>query len=305
MLTIATNGAYTVADIMENPLVRESLDCALDSIEQPDGLPDPIGIGGEGIVFSVFAQGRHLAVKTPNYLKHPNPMTPRAMIKNEGDRARFLEENGADFIPHHVMFDDGGRYVVREFVEGQCLEEALSRMPFDRRLGVLESECRLARRAFGFLHKQLDRQYVIRDLKAANIICEPSGELVLIDIGGIMPLSSLGCGGSDQVAANLGTGLKRHLPPEDLLQQRSLCSEKVDWFAWGVLAYRTLFLDYPYPNTAKSPGAMHRQYRACYRMAKQKMMGLVGEGVLDGDLAQTICQALDPRPLTRRFAPEQ
>ncbi|MEI2691331.1 MAG: serine/threonine-protein kinase [Anaerolineae bacterium] len=83
----------------------------------------------------------------------------------------------SDYFTEH-----GKHYIVMEFVEGQTLEDYLSR----RGGSVSEAEARgwaaQLCDVLGYLHRQ-QPPVIFRDLKPANVMLTPQGQLKLIDFG--------------------------------------------------------------------------------------------------------------------------
>lgn len=132
-------------------------------------------------------------------------------------------------IPHfYSVFREAGRsYLVQEYVQGENLEEMVSRHgPLDPRAVADwgQALCDL----LSYLHQQPE-PVVFRDLKPANILLRPSGQLAVVDFG-IARLYR-----PEQVGTVIGS--PGYAPPE---QYQGMASPQSDVYALGATMHRLL-----------------------------------------------------------------
>lgn len=150
-----------------------------------------LGEGGMGIV----ALARDLDIDRKVALKR--------IRREAGQRglARFAEEvriignlEHPNIVPvHDVGVDENGDYFfVMKYVEGQTLEEIIELLakgdPETHRRFTFEERARVFAGLLRALHYAHDRGVVHRDVKPANIMVGPYGEVVLMDWGVAKPI---------------------------------------------------------------------------------------------------------------------
>lgn len=137
-----------------------------------------IGYGGTGRVFLAYdtVERREVAIKAVH-------------TANEHTRWSYEAEVDAISCIRHprlpvflgVAEKDGVRYVVMEYIPGRSLHEIVASdgaqdIEFVRDCGMKLCE------VIGYLHS-LDPPVIYRDMKPANVILKPDGDLVLVDFG--------------------------------------------------------------------------------------------------------------------------
>ncbi len=191
-----------------------------------------LGQGAMGVVYKGYDTviQRAVAIKTIN----------KAFIGDEAERAdlaaRFRNEAKAVGRLSHPGIvaiyeygeDDATAFIAMEFVEGRSLERVLSPrqpLPESEALSIMEQlldALACAHRA-GVWH---------RDVKPANLIMTPSGQVKLTDFG-IARIENMAL---TQVTSVIGT--PGYMAPEQYVGEG--ITHKVDLFAAGVLLYRML-----------------------------------------------------------------
>jgi WD40 repeat protein/tRNA A-37 threonylcarbamoyl transferase component Bud32 len=146
-----------------------------------------IGKGGMGVVYKAedrLFKNRLVAVKEMSQ-SGLSPQELREAIEAFEREAYLLVDLRHPSLPKiYDHFDEAGRwYLVMDFIEGENLEKYLEKAPGGRfpvnvtlKIGI--KLCN----ALDYLHSH-QPPIIFRDLKPANIICTPSGELFLIDFG--------------------------------------------------------------------------------------------------------------------------
>jgi len=147
-----------------------------------------LGQGGMGAVYKAADTqlgDRFVAVKEMSQMG----LDPQEIVEAAGTFNR--EAHMLAGLPHHPHlpsiydhFEDGGRrYLVMDFIEGETLEEYLSRVKGGRLPveAVLNIGIQLGT-VLGYLHNH-HPPIIFRDLKPANVMRTTDGQLYLIDFG--------------------------------------------------------------------------------------------------------------------------
>lgn len=192
-----------------------------------------LGRGGMGAVYRCWDEviGREVAIKT---LTTDIPEL----------RQRFITEARAGVLNHPyivMVFDAGeldeGPFIVMELVAGESLEKILRS---GRDLSLLEKLTIVYQMCvgLGFAHA---KGVIHRDVKPANIIVQPDGNIKIMDFG-IARLTTIR--GNTQTGAVIGT--MGYIAPERL---RGLPADaRVDIWSAGVTLYRLLTGQLPFES---------------------------------------------------------
>jgi len=148
---------------------------------------DQVGAGGFGSVYKardIQNGDRLVAIKEVSLLGlHPHAMIEAtAAFQREVSVLSQLDHLNLPRLYEHFQ-DPGHWYLVMDFIAGETLEEYQSKAPNRRLLlsEVLDIGLQLCR-VLDYLHSQ-QPSIVFRDLKPANIMRAPTGQLYLIDFG--------------------------------------------------------------------------------------------------------------------------
>jgi serine/threonine protein kinase len=148
-------------------------------------LTERIGSGGMGTVWRAVDElvGREVAVKQPRLPGDPddpeNEERHRAAnrLYREARAAARVDHPSAVTI-HDVVIDGGHPWIVMEWVRGDSLQERL------RRGALTPAEAaRVGLAVVGALHAAHGVGIVHRDVKPANVLLGPHGQVVLTDFG--------------------------------------------------------------------------------------------------------------------------
>jgi len=204
--------------------------------------------GGMGIVFRAIDDQAKRAVA----LKVLSPelgLTPRAAerFKREGRMVAELEH--PNIVPVYRVGQIGGiLFIAMKFVEGRSLDEILDAqgpLPVPAIVLVLQA----AARALAFAH---DRSIVHRDVKAANILIDRDGRVMVSDFGVALRASDVTL---TQDGAVIGT--PGYMSPEQCAGQRA--TPQGDHYSLGMVAFQMLTGTLPFQADTLA-GIMHHHF---------------------------------------------
>jgi eukaryotic-like serine/threonine-protein kinase len=196
----------------------------------------PIGAGGMGEVYRARDSrlDRTIAVK----------VLPAELAVDELYRQRFEREARAASALNHphiahvydVGVDEGTHFIAMEYVEGENLRELLSRGP----LGV-ERIVDLGRQMASALEEAHSRGIVHRDIKSANAVVSPGGQVKLLDFGlarkTLESTATLDSRAETEARTQAGlvVGTVPYMSPEQALGKE--VDHRTDLFSLGVVLY--------------------------------------------------------------------
>lgn len=136
-----------------------------------------IGSGGGGIVYL----GWHMRLEKQIVLKADKRTldTKPEKLRREVD---MLKDLSYPYIPQVYDFvqDDGVVYTVMEFIDGESLDKLLKRGELPSQPQVIQWACQLLK-ALDYLHSRSPHGILHGDIKPANVMLRPDGDICLID----------------------------------------------------------------------------------------------------------------------------
>lgn len=204
--------------------------------------------GGMGIVFrAVDEQAKRLVA-----LKVLSPelgLTPRAAerFKREGRMVAELEH--PNIVPVYRVGQIGGiLFIAMKFIEGRSLDEMLDAqgpLPVPAIVLVLQA----AARALAFAH---ERSIVHRDVKAANILIDRDGRVMVTDFGVALRASDITLTTDGALIGTPG-----YMSPEQCAGQRA--TPQGDHYSLGMVAFQMLTGRLPF-HAETLAGIMHHHF---------------------------------------------
>lgn len=151
-------------------------------------IQNKIGAGGGGIVYL----GRHQRLEKTVVLKADKRTldTDTEILRREVDMLKGLSHT---YIPQVYDFvqEDGVVYTVMDYIEGESLDKLLARKQIPTQQQVIRWACQLLE-ALSYLHGQQPHGILHGDIKPANIMLRPSGDICLIDFNIALALGENG-----------------------------------------------------------------------------------------------------------------
>lgn len=206
--------------------------------------------GGQGFIYTYKTIiNEKLCIKLPFYNLYESDQDKEKAILYEAKILMKLNNNDSSFFPKLFKYCNKGKYLIRKFVEGDTLYGLLKFLDLKQRINLLYLEREFVKGVIKEFYESTNCKFLISDIKMKNIIVNlPKNEMKLIDLGNCKKIDNLCDYGSNRRKNKLGSGRFLHWPPELFFYNKDLCSYKTDFFAFGVLAYYTIFLEYPYSN---------------------------------------------------------
>ncbi|MFO0557797.1 MAG: serine/threonine-protein kinase [Polyangiales bacterium] len=201
-----------------------------------------LGEGGMGAVYRVehSTLKKHYALKILRLQTSDNEAVAR--FDREARAAAHLDHKNIAKCTDVGTLEDGGRFLVMEFIDGESLASLLARekaLPPSRALPILAQISSALACAHG-------KQIVHRDLKPDNVVLTREGNVVkLIDFG-IARAKSQALGGGATALTKAGTmlGTPAYMSPEQVVGQS--VNERADQYSFGVIAFEMLTGAPPY-----------------------------------------------------------
>ncbi len=223
---------------------------------------DRIGAGGMGVVYRAqdLRLGRSVAVKA----------LPEAMDSDPAARRKLMDEarHGSSVVSPYVatVFDvveqDGGAYIVMEYIDGRRLDDVLreDRPDLKRVAGyaVEIAEALTAIHAAGLVH---------RDLKPGNVMVTPAGHVKVMDFGLarenaaalLREVGSLSTQSTQTAPGNVA-GTVLYMSPEQLRDEP--LDARSDLFSFGTLLHEAVTGVHPFERAtilASASAILHEQ----------------------------------------------
>lgn len=151
-------------------------------------IKEKIGSGGAGIVYL----GEHLRLGKPVVLKADKRTlsTRPEVLRREVDALKDLSHT---YIPqvYDFVVEDDTVYTVMDYIEGESLDKPLKRGERFPQPQLIEWSCQLLE-ALSYLHSRPPHGILHSDIKPANIMLTPEGDIRLIDFNIALALGEEG-----------------------------------------------------------------------------------------------------------------
>ncbi len=208
-----------------------------------------LGKGGMGTVYLARDQrlGRQVALKVLN----------NEDLSKSDRKGRFMREARTAASINHpniaTLYEvdetaDGVPFIVMEFCNGETLSQRLRRRPLDA-----AEFLSIARQIAAGVAAAHDSGVVHRDIKSANIIIEPTGQVKILDFGlaKLLPREMGGSADKPTFESTSGSffGTLHYLSPEQATGRTA--DERSDLFSVGVVLYQMATGQMPF--NAESP----------------------------------------------------
>jgi len=194
-------------------------------------LLEEVGRGGQGVVFRAWQKSlnRTVAVKVIG-IGRLTTTTHLKRLRREAEAAAKL--NHPRIVPiYEVGERDGTYYFSMRFVEGDCLDEVVSRGSISIRQAV-ELIAKVART----VHYAHEHGILHRDIKPGNILLDADGEPHLTDFG----LARLVEQGSTVTGSLEVMGTPSYMAPEQAVGNNAAVGRATDVYGLGAVLYELL-----------------------------------------------------------------
>lgn len=178
-------------------------------------IEEQIGAGGGGIVYL----GKHLRLNKKVVLKADKRTlaTGSDALRREVDMLKNLSQT---YIPQVYDFvqEEGVVYTIMDYIEGQSLDKLLNRGEQPKQAQIIKWACQLLE-ALVYLHSREPHGILHGDIKPANIMLRPSGDICLIDFNIAL---ALGEDGAVKVGFSRGYASPEHYGFEYMNNNKSV-----------------------------------------------------------------------------------
>jgi TolB-like protein/Flp pilus assembly protein TadD len=194
-------------------------------------LLEEVGRGGQGVVFRAWQKSlnRTVAIKIIGI----GQFTTNAHLKRlrrEAEAAAKLNHPG--IVPvYEVGERDGTYYFSMRFVEGDCLDEVVSRGSIS-----VQQAAELIAKVARTVHYAHEHGILHRDIKPGNILLDANGEPHLTDFG----LARLVEQGSTVTGSLEVMGTPSYMAPEQAVGNNAAVSSATDVYGLGAVLYELL-----------------------------------------------------------------
>ncbi|MBF0271306.1 MAG: serine/threonine protein kinase [Magnetococcales bacterium] len=227
--------------------------------------------------------GRIVAIKTlPFHLREREERDARiARLQHEIKMAALLSHpNIVKLIDHGE--EEGIPYLVLDWYPSATLRDLIAKGPRPGPVRALE----LLRQTLSGLEHIHASGLAHGDLKPANLLLTPDGEIRITDFGAARQLAS----GGVTPSPALVTGTHGYMPPEQIMGQK--IDRRADLFAAGVILHELLFGRKPF--TGSDTWEITRQI-----LTAEPIQPMSGDPLLPAPLAAVLQKALAKRPRDR------
>jgi serine/threonine protein kinase len=200
-----------------------------------------LGRGGTAAVYKAYQPGldRYVAIK----ILHSHLAEEEGFIRRfEGEASAVARLRHPNIVQIHDFDHEGDLYyMVMEFIEGPTLKAELRERSLPGKAFSLPEIARI----FGALGTAIDyaheQRMVHHDLKPANIMFTPQGQVVLTDFG----IAKI-VGGSTQTLTGTVYGTPTYMSPEQGQGQRG--DERSDIYSLGIILFEMVTGQVPYDD---------------------------------------------------------
>ena len=213
-------------------------------------LLEEVGRGGQGVVFRAWQKSlnRTVAVKIIGI----GQLTTSAHLKRlRREAAAAAKLNHPGIVPvYEVGERDGTYYFSMRFVEGDCLDEAVS-----RGLISVRQAAELIAKVARTVHYAHEHGTLHRDIKPGNILLDSNGEPHLTDFG----LARLVEHGSTVTGSLEVMGTPSYMAPEQAVGNNAAVSKGTDVYGLGAVLYELLTGHPPFAG-----GTTYERFECCW-----------------------------------------
>jgi serine/threonine protein kinase len=250
-------------DAIRHPKIVSALEYALTTYCPSYKEVKAFAQGGGGILFLVYKDEQtKMLLKIPAYEKRPpeeHHIAEHDLVKE----AEILRDFHCDLIPQLIASNPSGKYIYRQFVEGQPLPNFVESIDDSEKSKIMRNVFVTGKQLLARFHKNPKGCHVIRDFKPVNLIVENGTQHIkLVDVGSVRPEANvLPRTPRPEI---LGSGKWLYWPPEQLLGKRECIDRRLDFFSFGSTVFFIVTGRAPYDNLEPNPDRVIERYMSQY-----------------------------------------
>jgi len=290
-------------EVAERELVQQSLKKALEWLGEPENdTVRPIFCVGQGIIFRLESRQYPypLSIKAPLYDDDYTVKKYRGMISQDWELQSLGAREDHTIFPELIHCDEDGEYLIRQYLEGEELHEAIRTASTEERLELFLKATTLTAKIFEAFHENSKGSYILRDYRAKNILAEEkTGRLYLIDCGSCRKEKREIPEEYKKDQGDLGNCQFFSWSPERLMDWREMVDRRADFFSYGVLAHHILYGSFPYSNSKKDETEAWQTFYQEYREAEARIRQDARLKTIDPALVEQLIGCLHPDPHKR------
>lgn len=167
-------------------------------------IEEQLGSGGGGVVYL----GTHLRLNKKIAIKADKRNIWKVSDEKLRREVDLLKGLSHSHIPqvYDFVIEDGVAYTIMDYIEGESLKQILSRHQYIQQKDIVRWACQLLE-ALNYLHNVKPHGILHGDIKPANIMLRPDGDICLIDFNISL---MLGACGSVRVGLSRGYSSPEH-----------------------------------------------------------------------------------------------
>ena len=209
-----------------------------------------LGEGGQAAVFKAIRETdeQEVALKIIPAVGHASAEDRERFLREIAVLSRCRHFRNIVKLLDHGRADDDPLWLVTECVCGLRVTDYAAGVDVARRVSTAVDVCR----AIHFIH---DLGFVYRDIKPANILVEPGGRVVVLDMGVVQVSDAVLHWPSERTLTGRFIGTLSYSSPEQTRAGSHGLDRRSDVYSLGVLTYQMLCGRLPYEIDAASPEA--------------------------------------------------
>lgn len=208
-----------------------------------------------------------LAIKVPAYGQEVQMEEAKRRVLRDGWEMSYAAKELPEYFPRVCMYEEGGRFLIRENCCGEPLLEYLKQQSISMRQIFFYKITEMAAKVMELHFNFTQGAKVFGGFAMENIVVDPVTQgLRLLDCGSVIEEKRTLVKSAQGPSAEFRQR-KGHIPLEKVFERQELCDRRIDFFGYGVLAYEVLFLELPFTTALWDKETLWQRWHEEYRQA--------------------------------------